>query len=172
MASFWIFSAFSNKKTIHKSGGWTLRIIAIIIIFSVFYIQKNTETLSLTLWSQTTIILIISDIVTLAGLIVMIWSRITLGKNWSANVVLKEEHELIISGPYSFVRHPIYSGLLLMILGVTLYAGSFAWAFLLILFFVGAYFKALKEEELMIKQFPQEYNNYKMRVRALIPFIF
>jgi protein-S-isoprenylcysteine O-methyltransferase len=102
----------------------------------------------------------------------MIWSRITLGKNWSANVVLKEEHELIISGPYSFVRHPIYSGLLLMILGVTLYAGSFAWAFLLILFFVGAYFKALKEEELMIKQFPQEYNNYKMRVRALIPFIF
>ena len=116
--------------------------------------------------------MIIADIVVLAGLIVMIWSRVTLGKNWSANIVLKEGHELITSGPYSFVRHPIYSGLLLMILGVTLYVGSFAWLVLFVLFFIGAYFKAMKEEELMVKQFSQEYNEYRRRVKAIIPFIF
>ena len=59
----------------------------------------------------------VADILTGAGLIVALWARTILGTNWSSNVVLKEQHELIERGPYRFVRHPIYTGVLLMVLG-------------------------------------------------------
>lgn len=102
----------------------------------------------------------------------MIWSRSTLGSNWSANVVFKEDHELVTHGPYAYARHPIYSGLLLMVLGVAIYAGNSMWFSLFTLFFIGAYYKAHKEERLLTMHFPEEYPVYVKRVRAIIPFVF
>lgn len=105
-------------------------------------------------------------------MLVMIWARVALGKNWSANVVLKENHELITGGPYSYVRHPIYSGLLLMILGLAIYLGSLFGFLIFIIFFFGARYKAFKEEKLLLKYFPERYPDYKKQVSALVPFVF
>jgi protein-S-isoprenylcysteine O-methyltransferase Ste14 len=173
--SFWIISAPSAKKTTRNKGGWTMRIIAILVVLSAFF-RKTLATfvpiMGLDLWDYSNFTGILADVVTLLGMTIMIWSRKTLGKNWSANVTQKEGHELITTGPYAYVRHPIYSGLVLMILGIAIYTGSLLWLILSILFFFGARYKAHKEEKLLLEIFPTEYLEYKKRVKALIPGLF
>jgi protein-S-isoprenylcysteine O-methyltransferase Ste14 len=121
-------------------------------------------------WTQTTTTNILSDLVTLFGLILVIQSRRALGQSWSSEVVIQEKHELIERGPYAYIRHPMYSGLLLMLLGVALYYGRKFWIIVFISCFFGLYFKSQMEERLLAKAFPA-YSEYKRRTKALIPFI-
>ncbi len=115
---------------------------------------------------------IIADLIIIIGVYIMIWARISLGKNWSANIVIKEDHKLITTGPYSFTRHPIYTGLILVVLGTSLYVNSILFFIFTIIFFFGAYYKGMKEEKILIKHFDNEYLTYKKKVKALIPFLF
>jgi protein-S-isoprenylcysteine O-methyltransferase Ste14 len=172
MAIIWVATAFSTKRVVKKSGGWTLRFIFYATIALFVYLQKNIDFLTISLWPKTVATYVIADIVTSAGLLVMLWARITLGKNWSANIVIKENHELITSGPYAYVRHPIYSGLILMVLGVVLYVNTLGWLVFFIIFFFGAYYKARKEEKLLIDNFTDAYLEYKKHTKILIPFLF
>jgi len=108
---------------------------------------------------------------TYAGIAFAIWARIVLGRNWSSNVTLKENHSFVRSGPYALVRHPIYSGLLLAMLGTALVAAE-AHAFLgVAVAFVAWRLKFLEEERFMIEQFGLEYEEYRRRTPALVPFI-
>lgn len=105
------------------------------------------------------------------GLAGALWSRWMLAGNWSSNVTFKQGHELIERGPYRFVRHPIYTSLLVMGLGTALaqaLVGAFVGLFLL---FVGFWIKLRQEEKLLSRHFPDEYPAYKTRVKALIPFV-
>jgi len=106
-----------------------------------------------------------------AGLSFSAWARIHLGRNWSSRVTLKEDHELICSGPYALVRHPIYTGLLLAIAGTALVEGQ--WRALLALLLMGISFwrKLRVEERLMRLTFADEYRKYCARTAALIPFV-
>jgi protein-S-isoprenylcysteine O-methyltransferase Ste14 len=153
-----------------------MRIIAILVVGSFLFLREQMTHylpfLGLMLWPHSLSAGIVADIVTATGMVVMIWSRITLSDNWSANIVFKEGHELITNGPYAFVRHPIYSGLLLMILGTAVYSGTLDVFLLFGLFFVGARYKAYKEEKLLVTYFPNSYPSYVKRVKALVPFIF
>ena len=172
----WIITGFSNKKTVTKKGGWTLRITAIIILVVLIGFQEDifriVPVLHIQLWPTNISSGLVADLVTFIGLLVMLWARKTLGRNWSGNIVLKENHELITAGPYAYVRHPIYTGLTLMILGVAIYNGNILWLAFTAIFFCGAYYKARKEEILLISHFGQTYLDYKTRVKALIPFVF
>ncbi len=62
--------------------------------------------------------------VTIAGLGFMVWSRVALGRNWSASVTIKQDHDLVRSGPYAIVRHPLYAGVLLAMFGTTIFLGQ------------------------------------------------
>ena len=105
------------------------------------------------------------------GLLVAIWSRKTLGTEWSQDVELKRGHRLVQGGPYRFVRHPIYTGHLLMGLGTALASGLLI-AFVGLAFFaVGFWIKLNQEESLLARSFPNEYPAYKMRVKALVPYV-
>jgi protein-S-isoprenylcysteine O-methyltransferase len=105
------------------------------------------------------------------GLAVSIWSRKTLGDNWSQDVEFKQDHKLIEQGPYRYARHPIYTGHLLMALGTAVASGRLiAYAGVLSLF-LGFYIKLCQEETLLLRHFPEEYPGYKTRVKALIPFV-
>ena len=172
MSVFWIITAFYTKRNKTKTDGWTLRLVAIVVVILFIYLQKNVDFLGSRLWEQSYVIKIIADLVTFIGLLMMVWARKYLGNNWSGNIVLKENHELITSGPYAFVRHPIYSGLIMMVLGVALYVNTYATAIFVVVFFLGAYYKSQKEEKLLINYFPKEYLEYKKQTKALIPFIF
>jgi protein-S-isoprenylcysteine O-methyltransferase Ste14 len=109
--------------------------------------------------------------ITAAGLLFSVWARIHLGQNWSQEVTLKQDHELITGGPYAFVRHPIYTGLLLAILGSAIARGEWRGLLALALIFVVLWRKLKLEEEWMRARFGQEYETYVSRVRALVPFV-
>jgi protein-S-isoprenylcysteine O-methyltransferase Ste14 len=108
-------------------------------------------------------------LIVLAGLAFAVWARMHLGRNWSGTVTVKENHELIRSGPYAIVRHPIYTGLLLAILGTAIVFGE--WRGLLAFCFLAVAFllKLRREERFMEESFPDTYPSYRAQVPALIP---
>jgi protein-S-isoprenylcysteine O-methyltransferase Ste14 len=107
---------------------------------------------------------------TLLGTLIAIWARIHLGRNWSAAPAVKEKHELVVGGPYRFVRHPIYTGVLLAMLGVAL-TGSFFAIGILAVASVMVFRRIGKEEAIMLELFPGDYPAYQARTKRLIPFV-
>jgi protein-S-isoprenylcysteine O-methyltransferase Ste14 len=108
---------------------------------------------------------------TAGGLGFAVWARFALGRNWSGNVTIKKDHELILRGPYTLVRHPIYSGLLLALLGTAIYVNELRGLIAVAMVFVGFWLKARNEESFMLQQFGEQYRRYQRDVRALIPFL-
>ena len=105
------------------------------------------------------------------GLGFAIWARVNIGRNWGAPMTRKDEPELVTSGPYRLVRHPIYSGILLAAVGT---AVALSWWWLVAVALVGGFFvySATVEERYLTQQFPDTYPAYKCSTRMLIPFIF
>jgi protein-S-isoprenylcysteine O-methyltransferase Ste14 len=99
-----------------------------------------------------------------------IWARAYLGRNWGLPMSVKENPELVTAGPYAYVRHPIYAGLWLALLGSGI--AQSAW-WLVALLFAGAYFfySARTEEKTMLKRFPEEYRAYLKRTKMFVPFV-
>jgi len=106
-----------------------------------------------------------------AGLLFTIWARLYLGRNWSGVVTLKKDHELVRGGPYRFVRHPIYSGLLLAIAGSAVVRGEWRGVLALIIAFVALWRKLRLEERWLGEAFGEQYAAYRAEVAALIPFV-
>jgi protein-S-isoprenylcysteine O-methyltransferase Ste14 len=106
---------------------------------------------------------------TALGLAVAIWARVFLGRNWSGAVQVKVGHELIRGGPYRFVRHPIYTGLLLGMLGTGLVRGKVYAAIAFLLLLAGFWMKLGIEEKFMRKTFGQQYEDYSRSTWALVP---
>lgn len=104
------------------------------------------------------------------GIGIAVWARLYLGRNWSSRPVAKEGHELVTTGPYAYVRHPIYTGVIMAALGTAL-TGT--------LFGVGVFFIATgiflsripREERIMQELFPNEFPAYRARTKRLIPFV-
>ncbi len=109
--------------------------------------------------------------ITLAGISIAIWARFILGRNWSATITIKQDHEIVRRGPYRIVRHPIYFGTTLAMLGTAIYFGTFRGLLAVALTFAGWWFKSRMEEEFMLQQFGPRYREYQRDVKALIPFV-
>ena len=109
-------------------------------------------------------------ILCLAGFALAVWARLYLGRNWGMPMSLKEGHELVTTGPYRYVRHPIYTGMLLAILGSALVTTP---GLLVVVVWMGIYcgYSARTEERLMLQEFPEQYPEYKRRTKAIIPFV-
>jgi protein-S-isoprenylcysteine O-methyltransferase Ste14 len=108
---------------------------------------------------------------TLVGLLFSVSARAYLGRNWSGTVTVKEDHELITSGPYSVVRHPIYTGLLLAFMGSAFARGDLGGVAAVALVLWAFWRKLRMEECWMREQFGEKYVAYSQRVPALIPFL-
>jgi len=106
----------------------------------------------------------------IAGLGVAVWARVHLGRNWGMPMTRKDEPELVTSGPYRLIRHPIYSGILLAFVGTAL-ATNLYW--LIVFAVMGVYFvhSATVEEKLLTSSFPDAYPSYRARTKMLIPFV-
>jgi len=94
-----------------------------------------------------------------------------LGRNWSDRVSLKQGHQLIEVGPYAFVRHPIYTGLLMAFVGMALLQGTLAALVAVSLFTLVLVSKLRLEERFLASEFGSVYQDYRARVKALIPFV-
>ena len=111
----------------------------------------------------------IAVLLTALGIGFAIWARFYLGTNWSSAVSVKVGHELIRTGPYTWVRHPIYAGLLLALIGTALQQGKLVDLPALGLFWFGFWIKSRMEEEFMRKTFGEQYVEYRKSTGALIP---
>ncbi len=109
---------------------------------------------------------------TFAGIAFAVWARLLLGRNWSSNVTLKHDHTLIRQGPYRIVRHPIYTGLLVAMLGTALIVGELRGLIAVGLLFLAFWLKSSMEERFMLEQFGSEYRQYQSQVKGLIPYVF
>jgi protein-S-isoprenylcysteine O-methyltransferase len=105
-----------------------------------------------------------------AGMILLVWARQHLGRNWSQTVSIKIEPELVTSGPYHYVRHPMYTGGLIACIGSAIVCGG-AWILLLVILGSIFFWRVGAEDKLMAQQFPNEYPEYEKRTKALIPFV-
>ena len=108
-------------------------------------------------------------VLTALGMLFSIWARVSLGRNWSGRVVLKHGQELVSTGPYALVRHPIYTGLLVALAGATVYDGRWRALLGLAFFAIGFWLKAHSEEKLLEREFGEEYRSYRARTPMLIP---
>jgi protein-S-isoprenylcysteine O-methyltransferase Ste14 len=104
-----------------------------------------------------------------AGLFFACWARHVLGRNWSGVVTLKDDHELIRTGPYRFVRHPIYTGLLLAFVGCAVARDEWRGVLAVVIAYVSLWRKSLLEERWMIDTFGDAYRRFRSEVPALIP---
>jgi protein-S-isoprenylcysteine O-methyltransferase Ste14 len=171
----WIVAAFGAKRTVERMPmkEWRLS-AAVIAVLVVALILLNKRVPILTggpFLPYSTLRGLAADILAIAGLCIALWARATLGSNWSGNIVLKERHELIERGPYAYIRHPIYSGMILLELGVTLWFGSPGWVLLFVIIVMGATMKAMQEEKFLTKHFPEAYPEYKKRTKMFIPYV-
>jgi len=106
-----------------------------------------------------------------AGAAFSIWARLTIAANWSGDVQVKRDHELIVAGPYALVRHPIYTGLLLMFAGTALAVGEWRGALAVAIAAAALWRKLRIEEGFMRREFGEAYTRYAERTPALIPFL-
>jgi len=109
--------------------------------------------------------------VILMGLALSIWARRALGANWSGFVTVKEGHELVQSGPYRWIRHPIYTGVLLMMLGTGLASGQVHGLLAFPIALTALFLKSRVEERWMASEFGERYAAYRKKSWALIPFV-
>lgn len=117
-------------------------------------------------------IIAIGIALTVAGAAFSIVARLYLGQNWSATATIKQDHELIRTGPYCLVRHPIYTGTLIATIGTAIAFGELRDLLALPLFAVGFHLKARSEERLLMSNFGDRYAAYRREVRgAIIPYL-
>lgn len=174
---YWAISAIGVKKDVTKNVWWsgrayTVRLaIAMILIVVVILRIPNINRVFVNKINEIgSTAALIGAVLCVLGISFAIWARFHLGKNWSSHPTLKEGHELVTSGPYRFVRHPIYTGILLAELGTALAVG-YIWLILLVFGAVVFVRRVFIEEKIMMKQFPDAYPEYKKHTKALIPFI-
>jgi protein-S-isoprenylcysteine O-methyltransferase Ste14 len=112
------------------------------------------------------------SVLALAGVGLAIWARLMLGRNWSSVVMIRQDHQLIRCGPYALVRHPIYAGMLLALLGTAVALGEIRGLLAVAIAFVAWLFKSRLEERWLTEHFGEEYEQYRREVKALIPYVF
>ena len=165
---YWLVAAFFTKRG-RVSWSRELRIRAVIGVLVILVFRLGAfrgHGLNTDPWRAG-----IGLVLFALGLGFAIWARIHIGRNWGTPMTQKDEPELVTSGPYHLVRHPIYSGILVAGVGT---AVALSWLWLPAVILAGVYFlySATVEERYMAEQFPDDYPVYKRSTKMLFPFIF
>ncbi len=165
---YWIVAAFSMKR---GRVPWSreLRIRGVIVVVVIVLVRSGAfrgHGLDTDPWRAGFGLVLFA-----VGLGFAIWARMHIGRNWGTPMTQKDEPELVTSGPYHLVRHPIYSGILVAGVGT---AVGLSWWWLTAVVLAGVYFlySATVEERFMIEQFPDAYPVYRRSTRMLVPFVF
>jgi len=173
-AAIWVLGSLSTKRTVYReSRAQRLRYWVFLVIASVLllYGRRLPYPLNLSIIPHVAPIASAAGVFCVIGLAFAVWARVTLGRNWSGVVTLKEGHELVERGPYRFVRHPIYTGILTMFFATALARGHLSGFVGTLLMFASFWIKLRDEEKLMLQQFPERYADYRRRTKRIIPFV-
>ncbi|PYT79819.1 MAG: isoprenylcysteine carboxylmethyltransferase family protein [Acidobacteria bacterium] len=170
--AYWLVSAFKRKKTKQRESmlqrfGYTL------LLAAGFYLLYQSQPLYGWLRDRFLPAGPASEwfgvLLTAAGIGVAFWARWHLGTNWSGVVTLKEGHELIRTGPYRMIRHPIYTGILLALLGTAITFGEVRALLAVVIVWLSFYIKALREETFLTQEFGPSFTEHKRQTGMFLP---
>ena len=164
---YWLLAAFSMKRG-HVQWSRELRVRAVIAILAFILVRVGAfrgHAANSDLRAAIGLVLFVF------GLAFAIWARVHIGRNWGTPMTRKDEPELVTSGPYHRVRHPIYLGIVVAGIGTCV---ALSWLWLPAVFLAGVYFvySATMEERYLTGQFPDIYPAYKRTTKMLVPFVF
>ena len=171
-AAFWLYwfaAAFSVKRS-RRRIRWAreLGIRAVVVALAALLIRLGAfrdHGTAAAGWQLTLGLVLLAG-----GLAFAVWGRVHIGRNWGTPMSRKAQPELVTSGPYSLVRHPIYSGILLAGVGTAI-ALRWTWLFAVLLAAVYFIYSAHVEERDLTEQFPDAYPAYKRSTKMLVPFV-
>jgi protein-S-isoprenylcysteine O-methyltransferase Ste14 len=172
--AYWWLAARNVKPTVRQEGEGSraLHVVPLALAAALLFLPRSPIAIlgerfvpyvAWTFW--------VGAALTLGGLLFSVWARVHLGRNWSAYVTVKEGHELVTDGPYRYVRHPIYTGLLLGFIGSALARGEWRGIVAVALAVFALWRKSRLEEQWMRERFGTVYEDYARRVAALIPYL-
>lgn len=166
---YWLAAAATGTKAGRTRWGRFAGVRVAIVLIVLLLVRTRVvrgQTLTNDPWLQG-----IGLAIFLSGLALAIWARRYLGRNWGMPMSEKENPELVTTGPYRRIRHPIYAGIVLAMIGT---AVAISWYLLSIAAVMGAYFvySAAMEERYMTAEFPDTYPSYQRSTKMLLPFIF
>ena len=172
---YWGIAALTAKRSVGITPWWRQSLfrggIVLLIIAALHFTGAGRALRAVHVYQAHSIVLgAIGAALVLAGVGLAVYARVYLGRNWGMPMSRKEEPELVTGGPYAFVRHPIYTGIILAILGSAI-GESLVWAVMLIVFAPYFVYSARREEELMCEQFPTQYPEYMQRTKMIVPFV-
>jgi len=165
---YWIAAAVSTKAgrtPVARYACVRVAVILVILLLLRLRLFRGHRAVTGNPWLQ-----VIGLAIFVLGLALAVWARIYIGRNWGMPMSEKSDPELVTTGPYSVIRHPIYSGIILALIG-TAVAGSLFWLVAVVL--LGGYFiySAVNEERYLTELFPDAYPRYKQSTKMLILFI-
>jgi protein-S-isoprenylcysteine O-methyltransferase Ste14 len=172
-AAYWLVTALGSKKP-SKTESPSGRIGHIAFMAVAFFLLYDPAPPFLDWLNRSFIpderwIVWLGAWLTLAGAFFAIWARATIGKEWSAEVQIKEGHQLIRSGPYAHIRHPIYTGILLAVAGSAVSIGEYRALLALGIMWIGFARKAKKEESFLAAQFGPAFDEHQRRTGFFLP---
>jgi protein-S-isoprenylcysteine O-methyltransferase Ste14 len=167
----WVVAWFKTKRTQQRVNLGSRLLYGIPVIIGCYFLFGDRfsgwlqeRVIPKNIWLESLAILI-----TATGIGLAIWARFYLGENWSSVVSIKVDHQLIRTGPYAWVRHPIYSGILLGMIGTALARREPRGLFAALFLWIGFWIKSRLEEGFMRKTFGDQYEVYRRSTGALIP---
>lgn len=170
----WVLGALTAKRALKRQSAGSRLVQTVLTLAAYFLIFDPDSRVGFLGWrfiARSRTISWICLAITLAGLIFAVWARLFIGRNWSSGVTVKQDHQLMRTGPYAIVRHPIYAGLLLALLGTAIEIGEVRGLVGVALATIAWRAKWTIEERFMTEQFGAEYTSYKREVKALLPFV-
>ena len=173
-AVYWIIAArhnLTNRRTESLLTGASYRVLLIIGILLLALPVHSQTLLDAFVWPPSALMVTIGLAMTIIGLAIAVWARRHLGRYWSGRITLKVDHRVIQTGPYALVRHPIYSGILLALFGTVITIGTVQSCLGLAMMFLSFVRKLTLEERWLCTDLGSEYEEYRHRVKALIPYL-
>lgn len=176
LLGWWIWSARGNKA-VARGEPWTTRLLLYWLPLALAFALLGPGKWFGHTWLREGIVphtvpfFAAALVIVVAGVALACWSRYLLGHNWSSVVQIKKDHELVEAGPYRYIRHPIYTGLLLAFIGTAIKEGDVRGIVAVLIVFASFWRKLRMEERMLGETFGAAYAAYKARTAALIPHV-
>jgi protein-S-isoprenylcysteine O-methyltransferase Ste14 len=170
---YWLIAARGVKPVAWRESAWSRAAhqVPLVIAFWLLMAPRMPGWLGAQWLEQRWSVFGLGAGLVAAGLLFSAWARVVLGGNWSATVTLKEHHEIVRTGPYRWIRHPIYTGLLIAVCGSAIALGQWRCLISLALLVVAFWRKIRLEERRLGQHFGAAYASYRRSSWALIPFL-
>jgi protein-S-isoprenylcysteine O-methyltransferase Ste14 len=171
----WLVTALRTKRTRTAEsfvGQLPYRVITVLGALLIFDNRFSVGVLATPIIPWTSALYDIGAALTVLGILFAFWARFHLGRNWSGNVTIKTDHELVRTGPYARIRHPIYTGILLAVFGTGLAIDAWRAVLGFVLVLAGFWLKARREESILEREFGGRFADHVRATGMFVPRVF